>query len=115
MESNRDVIDPIKEHRIFAAEQLFTHKKKPVEVVELLKQRGVAEDESGAIVRNLVASTRGNADEGVDGDGAKDIIWGLVWLVGGLVGTFSGIGYVFYGAIIYGAIKLIGGLASSRG
>lgn len=46
------------------------------------------------------------------GGDSKDILWGIVWLVGGLALTLSDPGYIFYGAIIYGAFKLIVGIAS---
>jgi len=46
------------------------------------------------------------------GGDSKDILWGIVWLVGGLALTLSDTGYIFYGAIIYGAFKLIVGLVS---
>ena len=40
----------------------------------------------------------------------SDILWGAIWCVGGLIGTFSNIGYVFWGAIIFGGIQFFRGL-----
>lgn len=40
----------------------------------------------------------------------SDILWGAIWCVGGLIGTFANIGYVFWGAIIFGGIQLFKGL-----
>jgi len=43
----------------------------------------------------------------------NDMLFGAIFLVGGLVATFAGIGYIFYGAIIYGLIRFIKGAANS--
>lgn len=40
----------------------------------------------------------------------RDILWGAIWCVGGLIGTFANIGYVFWGAIIFGGIQFFKGL-----
>ncbi len=42
----------------------------------------------------------------------SDILWGAIWCVGGLIGTFANIGYVFWGAIIFGGIQLFRGLGN---
>jgi hypothetical protein len=41
----------------------------------------------------------------------KAIFFGALWLIGGIILTFSGMGYVFYGAMIYGAIQMFRGFA----
>ncbi len=46
-----------------------------------------------------------------DGGGNSDIIWGLVWLFGGLLVTAVTEGQtIFYGAMIYGVIKIFQGI-----
>lgn len=40
----------------------------------------------------------------------KDIIWGAVWCVGGTVATLANIGYIFWGAIVFGGIQLVKGV-----
>ena len=48
--------------------------------------------------------------------GTRDIIFGGLWFVGGVIGTLSDTGFIFYGAIIFGAIQLVKGfVASSAG
>ena len=42
--------------------------------------------------------------------GLNDIIFGALWCGGGIALTMAEIGYIFYGAIIVGAIQLIRGL-----
>lgn len=48
-----------------------------------------------------------------DGDGTQDMIWGAVWCLGGLAATAADIGYIFYGAIIFGGIQFVQGLIKS--
>ncbi len=43
----------------------------------------------------------------------KDMMWGAVWCVGGLIGTFSNTGFIFWGAIVFGGIQFFRGLAHS--
>ncbi len=40
----------------------------------------------------------------------KDIIYGLMWFGGGLLLSFSGIGLIFIGAIVFGAIQFFKGI-----
>jgi hypothetical protein len=45
----------------------------------------------------------------------KDMIYGALWCIGGLVATFAELGYIFWGAIIFGAIQFFRGVADSPG
>ncbi len=42
------------------------------------------------------------------------MLWGAVWCVGGLIETAADVGYIFYGAIIFGDIQLVQGLMKSN-
>ncbi len=44
----------------------------------------------------------------------KDILYGAIWLVVGIAITFSGIGLITYGAIIYGLFRLFKGLSNTN-
>lgn len=39
----------------------------------------------------------------------KNMIFGALWCVGGIVGTVANVGYVFWGAIIFGGFQFIKG------
>jgi len=43
----------------------------------------------------------------------KDMMWGAIWCVGGLIGTLSDTGFIFWGAIVFGGIQFFRGLANS--
>lgn len=41
--------------------------------------------------------------------GWKNVGWGAAWCVGGTIATLANIGFIFWGAIIFGFIQMIGG------
>jgi hypothetical protein len=44
----------------------------------------------------------------------KDILYGALWCIGGIVATAADIGYIFWGAILFGGFQLIKGLMHNR-
>lgn len=42
----------------------------------------------------------------------KDMLYGALWCVGGLVLTMAHIGFIFWGAIVFGAIQFFRGIAN---
>lgn len=42
----------------------------------------------------------------------KDIVFGSLWCIGGTVLTLADVGYIFWGAILFGGIQLINGIVS---
>ena len=42
----------------------------------------------------------------------NDILWGSIWCGGGIVLTLAEIGYIYWGAIIFGGVQLIRGLVN---
>jgi len=43
----------------------------------------------------------------------KDLIYGALWCIGGIVATAAEIGYIFWGAIVFGGIQFLKGLINS--
>ncbi|TNE79101.1 MAG: hypothetical protein EP332_12180 [Bacteroidetes bacterium] len=62
--------------------------------------------------QKLQSSLKREAElEESDSTGTKDVIIGGLWFLGGLIFTIADVGYIFYGAIIFGGIQMIGGIA----
>jgi hypothetical protein len=40
----------------------------------------------------------------------KDMLYGALWCIGGIIATISDLGYIFWGAIVFGAIQFFRGL-----
>lgn len=43
----------------------------------------------------------------------KDMLWGAVWCIGGIIGTVADTGYIFWGAIVFGGIQFFVGLSNA--
>jgi hypothetical protein len=44
----------------------------------------------------------------------KDILYGALWCIGGIIGTLAEIGFIFWGAIVFGGIQFLQGLNNSN-
>jgi len=89
----------------FAANLLVNEKKNAKDVQSALVGKGLSESAAFTIVYNLEVEIKNAKKE----SGKKDMIYGALWCVGGTVATFANIGYVFWGAILFGGVQLIKG------
>lgn len=79
------------------------------EAREYLSQKGIDNNEATDLISDIEDKiTREKRKEA-----NKDILWGAIWCFGGLICTFSNVGFIFWGAIIFGGIKLIKGIVNS--
>jgi hypothetical protein len=44
----------------------------------------------------------------------KDMLYGALWCVGGIIATAAHIGFIFWGAILFGGIQFFRGLFNSK-
>jgi hypothetical protein len=102
--SNEEQVDEKRIEQVYdyAADLLFKQKKKPQDIKEGLIQQGIDEESAIEIIKNLIDVHKKRA--------GKNILYGLLWCVGGIIATVANFGYIFYGAIIYGAIQALSGL-----
>lgn len=75
-------------------------------ISELERQFGL--DETAA--RYLVEQTREYLSRENRKRAGKNLLFGALWLVGGLIATSADLGLVFWGAILFGAIQFLHGL-----
>jgi hypothetical protein len=90
----------------FAENLLFEEKMDKHLVVSELINNGVEPEIAKTIVKNLISFQNERAK--------KDMLYGILWCIGGTVATIADIGYIFWGAILFGAIQFFKGLASLR-
>jgi hypothetical protein len=43
----------------------------------------------------------------------KDMLYGALWCFGGIIATVADFGFIFWGAIVFGAIQFIKGATNS--
>ncbi|RZT00144.1 hypothetical protein [Aquimarina brevivitae] len=93
----------------YAANLLVNQKKSTAETKSALIAQGLDEESATAVVTNLSQQIKDAKKEGAN----KDMLWGAVWCVGGIIATVADIGFIFWGAIVFGAIQFFRGVANS--
>ncbi len=76
------------------------------DIVQMMVQRGYDREEAELAVNERIQIE----NHEVDNNKAKDFFIGLSIMTVGLLITFSGVGIIAYGAIIYGALRLVRGV-----
>ncbi len=93
----------------YAANLLVTEGKTAYEVESALRnQLGVNAEVASKIVSDLESQMEDARKEAAQ----KDMLYGALWCIGGIIGTASHIGFVFWGAIVFGAIQFFKGLSN---
>ena len=95
----------------YAANLLVVEKKSPKDVQNALVGKGLSESAALTIVYNLEAEIKSAKREA----GKKDMLYGALWCVGGTVATVANIGFIFWGAILFGGIQFIKGAVNYFG
>lgn len=103
---NQKVADQIYE---YAGTLLVKEKKSRSEVIDALIGQGIDEETSTIIVENIEDEINRLKKEAAK----KDMLYGTLWCVGGIILTVSDIGFIFWGAIVFGAIQFFKGLFNS--
>jgi|JI7StandDraft_1071085.scaffolds.fasta_scaffold329909_2 hypothetical protein len=75
------------------------------EVAQVLIAKGF-ERSAATIIADEAEDMIDNAERR---EAKKDMIWGAVWCLGGLILTMSDTGYIFWGAIVFGGYQFIRG------
>lgn len=104
--SGEEVIKSIYKH---AAHLLHNENKLDVEVIDELVRMGLDHEAASMVVANVQNSIASAKKQRAH----KDILFGALWCVGGIVATAANIGYIFWGAILFGGIQFIKGLANA--
>jgi hypothetical protein len=106
---NQSPQEVLNQHYGFAANLLVNENKNSVEVRDALVEKGLTHDAASTIVTNLeeqIAEARKDRAN-------KDMLYGALWCVGGIIATAANIGFIFWGAILFGGIQFVKGLVNS--
>lgn len=94
-----------------AANMLLHQNKNSVEVKNALMADGISAQDAAHVVNTLEEQIRDAKKTRAN----KDMIYGALWCVGGIVATAADIGFIFWGAIVFGAIQFFKGLINASG
>src|SRR4051812_22109391 len=92
----------------FAANLLVNENKNSIEVKDALVAKGLSPEAAFTIVGNVedeIAKAQKDRAK-------KDMLYGALWCIGGLIATAAHIGFIFWGAILFGAVQFIKGLVN---
>lgn len=100
---------PTQDHAYgFAANMLIKEQRVPEDVIEALVGQGMEQSTATYIVEDLQEQITKLKKE----KARKDMLYGGLWLAGGTILTLSNIGFIFWGAIIFGGIQFFRGVAN---
>jgi hypothetical protein len=85
-------------------EQKMTHEEAKGELIRM----GVDADGAIAVVESISEQIQKARNEKAN----KDMLYGALWCIGGTVLTVANIGFIFWGAIIFGGIQFFTGVAN---
>ncbi|MGI4743647.1 MAG: hypothetical protein ACRYG7_51500 [Janthinobacterium lividum] len=94
----------------YAANLLASGKKSGAEVERLLMLKGLPADSASTLVLELEGPIR----EAKKAQAKKDMLHGGLWCIGGTALTMAHIGFVFWGAIIFGGVQFIKGVTNLK-
>ncbi len=93
----------------YAANLLVNEKQSPEVVKAALQKIGIDVPTATLIVETLEKQMHAAKKEAAN----KDMLYGALWCVGGIIATAAYIGFIFWGAIIFGAIQFFKGVANA--
>jgi hypothetical protein len=99
IQSDEEIVNQIYD---YAATLLFKGNRSGRETKEALIHQGLDVNLATLVVRNLAKVGQKQAK--------KNILYGTLWCVGGIVATAANIGFIFWGAVVFGAIQFLKGV-----
>jgi alcohol dehydrogenase class IV len=93
----------------YAANLLFNEKRSAAETIDALIEQGLNEESASIVVSNLEKQIKDVKKEGAN----KDMLHGALWCIGGIAATAADLGFIFWGAIVFGAVQFFKGVANS--
>ena len=93
----------------FAANLLVNQKMSVDETKKTLIEKGINSETASVIVEDLEKQIQSAKKERAQ----KDMLYGALWCVGGTIATLADIGFIFWGAILFGGIQFIKGVINA--
>lgn len=114
MENTIEQTNPTDQIYAFAADQMVRQQKNSYQVKTALLEQGLSEANAAIVVENLekqieqARKTKSN----------KDMLYGALWAVGGIIVTSVSMasgkgGVIAWGAILFGGIQFVRGIINS--
>jgi hypothetical protein len=99
--TNVESQDVANHHYNYAANLLVNENKSAHETKIRLVEQGLSDEIAGLIVENVEIQIQEAKHE----QARKDMVYGALWFCGGTILTLADIGFIFWGAILFGGIQ----------
>ena len=93
----------------FAANLMLNEGNSAAQAKAILMMQGVDAEDATVVIDNLEKQIALAKKESAN----KDLLYGALWCAGGTIGTLADVGFIFWGAIIFGAIQFVKGVINS--
>lgn len=93
----------------YAANLLVNENKSESEVEQILIAEGIDSESAKIVLANLSKQIIDAKKERAN----KDMLYGALWCIGGIIATLADIGFIFWGAIVFGGYQFFRGLSNS--
>jgi hypothetical protein len=103
-QTERDKIDELVFHLI------VKENKNEEQVIEVLHDYNIEFSQAKVIYDEVIKMIRNVENT----QAHKDMLYGGLWLVGGIVFTYADIGYIFWGAIVFGGYQFFKGVSNLK-
>lgn len=100
----------INQHYNIAANLILNQRKSGYEAKNILIEQGLDPDVAAMIVEKIEMKINDAQQEAIHSQAKKDILYGALWCIGGTILTLAHIGFIFWGAIVFGGIQFFRGL-----
>ncbi|MFB3386484.1 hypothetical protein [Flavobacterium sp. LAR06] len=104
--TNLESPDVANHHYNYVANLLLNENKSTHEAKNQLIAQGLSNEIAGLIVENVEIEIQEAKHE----KARKDMVYGALWFCGGTILTIADIGFIFWGAILFGGIQFFKGL-----
>lgn len=90
----------------YAANLLVNENKSAYETKNALVEKGLSSENAAFVVESLESQI----EEAKYEKARKDMLYGALWCIGGTALTLANVGFIFWGAILFGGIQFFRGL-----
>lgn len=104
--TNPESQDAVNQLYNYAANLLVHQDKSAYETKAALIEKGLSLENAAFIVDRLEEQIEQARNE----KAKKDMLYGALWFIGGIALTFANVGFIFWGAILFGGIQFFRGL-----
>lgn len=108
--TNLESPDVANHHYNYAANLLLNENKSTNEAKQQLVAQGLSYEIAELIVENVEIEIQEAKHE----KARKDMVYGALWFCGGTILTVADIGFIFWGAILFGGIQFFKGLINAN-